>query len=193
MSISVSAARLGCGSVGLGSVGLGSVGLGSGRCGRAAFRLGGSVPAARLGGLRLHVFGLGALGWLVRLLALSLAVARLTVTGLGVSSLGVSSLGVTGLRVSGLRVSGLRVSGLRVSGPSARTALALRRCSALSERLGESGGEDLLLVGAGRRHFERSLRSGQPLEALPVAGHLEQFADRVSRQRADGQPVLRPV
>src|SRR5229473_2148905 len=163
MSISVSAARLGCG----------SVGLGSGRCGRAAFRLGGSVPAARLGGLRLHVFGLGALRWLVRLLALSLAVARLTVTGLGVT--------------------GLRVSGLRVSGPSARTALALRRCSALSERLGESGGEDLLLVGAGRRHFERSLRSGQPLEALPVAGHLEQFADRVSRQRTDGQPVLRAV
>src|SRR6266851_7108256 len=131
MSISVSAARLGCG----------SVGLGSGRCGRAAFRLGGSVPAARLGGLRLHVFGLGALRWLVRLLALSLAVARLTVTGLGVTGLGISSLGITGLGVTGFRVSGLRVSGLRVSGPSARTALALRRCSALSERLGESGGE----------------------------------------------------
>src|SRR6266849_1401042 len=174
MSISVSAARLGCG----------SVGLGSGRCGRAAFRLGGSVPAARLGGPRLHVFGLGALRWLVRLLALSLAVARLTVTGLGITGLGVTSLGITGLGVTGLRV-----SGLRVSGPSARTALALRRCSALSERLGESGGVDLLLVGAGRRHFERSLRSGQPLEALPVAGHLEQFADRVSRQRTDGQPV----
>src|SRR5258706_5600117 len=178
MSISVSPARLGCG-----SVGLGSVGLGSGRCGRAAFRLGGSVPAARLGGPRLHVFGLGALRWLVRLLAFSLAVARLAVTGLGISSLGVTGLGVTGLRVTGLRV----------SGPSARTALALRRCSALSERLGERGGEDLLLVGAGRRHFERSLRSGQPLEALPVAGHLEQFADRVSRQRTDGQPVLGAV
>src|SRR6266852_417579 len=119
MSISVSAARLGCG-----SVGLGSVGLGSGRCGRAAFRLGGSVPAARLGGLRLHVFGLGALGWLVRLLPLSLG-----------------------------------VTGLPVSGPAARAALDLRRCSALSERLGESGGDDLLLVGAGRRLFERSLRS----------------------------------
>src|SRR5260221_14262383 len=119
MSISVSAARLGCG----------SVGLGSGRCGRAAFRLGGSVPAARLGGLRLHVFGLGALRWLVRPLALSLAVARLTLTGLGITrpgvTLGLSSLGVTGLRVTGLRV----------SGPSARTALALRRCSGPTERL----------------------------------------------------------
>src|SRR5258708_13570956 len=121
MSISVSAARLGCG----------SVGLGSGRCGRAAFRLGGSVPAARLGGLRLHVFGLGALRWLVRLRALSLAVARLTVTGLGVTALGITSLGVTGLGVAGLGVTGLgvtgfRVSGLRVSGPSAPPALPLR-------------------------------------------------------------------
>src|SRR5258706_2150504 len=145
MSISVSAARLGCG-----SVGLGSVGLGSGRCGRAAFRLGGSVPAARLGGPRLHVFGLGALRWLVRLLALSLAVARLTVTGLGITGLGISSLGVTGLGVTGLRV-----TGLRVSGPSARTALALRRCSALTERLGENGRRDVLLIRSWRRHFER--------------------------------------
>src|SRR5258708_28026773 len=149
MSISVSAARLGCG----------SVGLGGGRGGRAGFGRGGSGPAARLGGLRLHVFGLGALRWLVRLLALSLAVARLTVTGLGITSLGVTlgitSLGVT-LGISSLGVTGLGVTGLRVSGPSARTPLALRRCSALSERLVESGGDGLLLFCAGRPHLARS-------------------------------------
>src|SRR5258707_14105233 len=127
MSISVSAARLGCG----------SVGLGSGRCGRAAFRLGGSVPAARLGGLRLHVFGLGALRWLVRLLALSLAVARLTVTGLGITSLGVTlgitSLGVT-LGTGSLGATGLGAPGPRVSGRSPRSPLPLRRSRALWER-----------------------------------------------------------
>src|SRR5258706_16290233 len=105
MSISVSAARLGCG-----SVGLGSVGLGSGRCGRAAFRLGGSVPAPRLGGPRLHVFGLGALRRLVRLLALSLAVPRLAVTGLGITGLRTSSPAVTALCVTRPRGTGLRVS-----------------------------------------------------------------------------------
>src|SRR5215475_7168137 len=123
MSTSVSAARIGrCG-----------VGLRSGLGGHAAGRLGRfGVAAARLGP-RLRAIGLGRLRWLVRLLALGLAVTGLTVTALALAGLGLTGLGV---------------SGLGVGGPAARAASALRRRSALSERLGESCSEDLLLVGA---------------------------------------------
>src|SRR6266566_790589 len=103
--------------------------------------------------------------------------------------LGGRTLGALGLGCLGLPGLSLAVPGLRAAGP----ALALRRGAALRQRLGQRGGENLLFVTARRSSLERSLGSGQALEALPVAGHLEQLAHRVGRLRADRQPVLRPV
>src|SRR5262245_58988753 len=103
MSTSVSAARIGrCG-----------VGLRSRLGGHAAGRFG--VAAARLGP-RLRAIGLGRLRWLVRLLALGLAVTGLTVTALALTGLTVTALAVTGLTVTALAVTGLRLTGLRLTG-----------------------------------------------------------------------------
>src|SRR6266699_3402528 len=161
----------GLGLPGLGLPGLGLPGLG--------------LPGLGLPGLSLPGLGLPGLG-LPGLSLPGLGLARVSLAGLG---LAVASLAVASLAVASLAVPGLHVPGLRAAGP----ALALRRGAALRQRLGQRGGENLLLVTARRSGLERSLGSGQALEALPVAGHLEQLAYRVGRLRADRQPVLRPV
>src|SRR5262249_31430792 len=127
MSTSVSAARIGrCG-----------LGLRSRPGGPLAGRLGRfGVAAGRLGP-RLRAIGLGRLRWLVRLLALGLAVTGLTVTALALTGVRLTGLRLTGLRVTrlgfaglglaGLGLTGLGVSGLGVGGPAARAASALRR------------------------------------------------------------------
>src|SRR6266702_3449443 len=146
------------------------------------------LPAIGLAGPRLA--GLGLAG--PRLPAIGLADLRLAGRGLGLGLL--VGLCLVGLAVAGLAIGALGVPGLGIAGSrTASLALALRRGGALRQGLGEGSREDLLLVTARRSGLECSLGSGQALEALPVAGHLEQLADRVGRLCADRQPVLRPV
>src|SRR6266568_3848803 len=146
------------------------------------------APAIGLAGPRLA--GLGLAG--PRLPAIGLADLRLAGRGLGLGLL--VGLCLVGLAVAGLAIGALGVPGLGIAGSrTASLALALRRGGALRQGLGEGSREDLLLVTARRSGLECSLGSGQALEALPVAGHLEQLADRVGRLCADRQPVLSPV
>src|SRR6266702_3648841 len=155
-------------------------------CARGLGRLG--LAGLRLASLRLASLRLASL----RLPAIGLADLRLAGRGLGLGLL--VGLCLVGLAVAGLAIGALGVPGLGIAGSrTASLALALRRGGALRQGLGEGSREDLLLVTARRSGLECSLGSGQALEALPVAGHLEQLADRVGRLCADRQPVLRPV
>src|SRR6266702_3176227 len=162
---------------------------GLGRLGLAGLRLASlRLASLRLASLRLPAIGLAG----PRLPAIGLADLRLAGRGLGLGLL--VGLCLVGLAVAGLAIGALGVPGLGIAGSrTASLALALRRGGALRQGLGEGSREDLLLVTARRSGLECSLGSGQALEALPVAGHLEQLADRVGRLCADRQPVLRPV
>src|SRR6266566_2429925 len=132
--------------VGLGSIGLGSIGLGS--VGLGSVGLGVCLRAAGLGGA-----GPGGPGRLL---------GPLSLLGLGLACL------------VALAVTGLAIAGLGVTWP-AGPAPALRRGAAVLQRLGERGGEDLFLVAARSGHLKRPLGTGQALEALPIAGHLEEL------------------
>src|SRR6266567_1049386 len=186
MSTSVSAARFGRGRRGVaigGSVVLRRLRLGA--CRLAVVRLG-RLSTGRLACVGLGSIGLGSIG----LGSIGLGGAGPGGPGRLLGPLSLLGLGLACLVA--LAVTGLAIAGLGVTWP-AGPAPALRRGAAVLQRLGERGGEDLFLVAARSGHLKRPLGTGQALEALPIAGHLEELANGIGRLRANGKPVLRPV
>ena len=100
-----------------------------------------------------------------------------------------------GTRGVGPRGVGPRSVGLRGAGRGGRPAgLGLVRLGlGRLQRLRDGCREGFLLAGLGLGHLERSLGSGQPLELLPVAGDLQDPADRVGWLGSHRQPVLCPL
>src|SRR5215467_3284136 len=165
------------------------------RCSRASSSMSGAAIClagavrSRLSRLR----RLGRLRSLSRLRSRRLRSRRLLSTGLLSSSCRLLSCRLLSCRLLSCRRLSWRrgLVGLGLLGPG-RPARGpgLRLSLAVSQRLGNRGGERSLAVRARLGRPQRSLAARQALELLPVAGDLEDLPHRVGRLRADGQPVL---